>query len=109
MAPAEGAPLRVEVAWAPRPREVQRVALTLPAGSTVEDALRASGLGPAAAPGADVAFAVWGRVVPAATPLRDRDRVELLRPLQVDPKEARRLRYRSQAEHSPRRRGPAAR
>lgn len=109
MAPAEGPPLHVEVAWAPHPREVQRVALTLPAGSTVADALQACGLGPVAAAGADVALAVWGRVVPSATVLRDRDRIELLRPLRVDPKEARRLRYRSQTGGSPRRRGLAAR
>jgi putative ubiquitin-RnfH superfamily antitoxin RatB of RatAB toxin-antitoxin module len=44
--------------------------------------------------------AVWGRVVEPATVLHDLDRVELLRPLQVDPKEARRLRYRSQAERT---------
>ena len=35
-----------------------------------------------------------GRPCSAATQLRDQDRLELLRPLQVDPKEARRLRYR---------------
>jgi putative ubiquitin-RnfH superfamily antitoxin RatB of RatAB toxin-antitoxin module len=33
-------------------------------------------------------------VVPGSTPLRPGDRVELYRPLTVDPKEARRLRYR---------------
>jgi putative ubiquitin-RnfH superfamily antitoxin RatB of RatAB toxin-antitoxin module len=109
MAPADGAPLRVQVTWAPRAREVQQVSLTLPAGSTVADALQASGLGAGAAAVGDLALAVWGRVVPGSTPLRDHDRVELLRPLQVDPKEARRLRYRSQAECSPRRRGPATR
>jgi hypothetical protein len=36
---------------------------------------------------------VWGRKQPLDAALRDRDRVELYRPLQVDPKEARRLRY----------------
>jgi len=33
-------------------------------------------------------------VKPLEAPLRERDRVEIYRPLQVDPKEARRLRYR---------------
>jgi putative ubiquitin-RnfH superfamily antitoxin RatB of RatAB toxin-antitoxin module len=37
---------------------------------------------------------IWGRVVGAETRLRQGDRVELYRPLKVDPKEARRLRYR---------------
>ena len=37
---------------------------------------------------------IWGRVQDLQTPLRDRDRVEVYRELQCDPKEARRLRYR---------------
>ena len=37
---------------------------------------------------------IWGRVATASTVLRDGDRVELTRPLTVDPMEARRLRYR---------------
>jgi putative ubiquitin-RnfH superfamily antitoxin RatB of RatAB toxin-antitoxin module len=41
---------------------------------------------------------VWGRVQPADTPLRDRDRVEVYRPLLVDPKEARRQRYKKQRQ-----------
>jgi hypothetical protein len=39
---------------------------------------------------------VWGRVQPPDTALREGDRVELYRPLSVDPKEARRLRYKKQ-------------
>jgi hypothetical protein len=103
MAPADGAALRVEVAYSPAARTVDVVTLNLPAGSTVGDAVATSGLldrhglslEGAQAP---VSIAVWGRTVSAATPLRDRDRVELLRPLLVDPKEARRLRYRNQGE-----------
>ncbi len=111
MAPAEAiepvALLRVEVACAPLPRQVDCVALQLPAGSRVNDAVRASGLAQRHGLGAveGLALAVWGRPVDGDAPLRDRDRVELLRPLQVDPKEARRQRYRRQAE----RRGPRAR
>ena len=105
MASAEGSLLRVQVAWAPQAREVQQVSLALPAGSSVDDALRASG-----APAGDgLGVAVWGRAVSGATPLRDLDRVEVLRPLQVDPKEARRLRYRSQADRAPKRRQQAGR
>ncbi len=37
-----------------------------------------------------VAYAVWGREVPAEYRLKDGDRLELLRPLPVDPMEARR-------------------
>jgi putative ubiquitin-RnfH superfamily antitoxin RatB of RatAB toxin-antitoxin module len=35
-------------------------------------------------------FGLWGREVAAGTKLREGDRIELLRPLRADPKEARR-------------------
>jgi hypothetical protein len=41
---------------------------------------------------------VWGRAREAESPLRDRDRVEIYRPLTVDPKEARRQRYQRHKE-----------
>jgi len=94
MAPAEAAVLRVEVVYCPAPGRCDCVALRLPDGACVGDAVAASGLcerhGLAAA---SVETGVWGRKQPLQAPLRDRDRVELYRPLQVDPKEARRLRY----------------
>ena len=89
-------PIQVEVAYAAAPHRVEHIALRLPPGATVADALRASGLaerlGAQAMNG--LRLGVWGRSCEPPTPLRDRDRVELYRPLQVDPKEARRLRYR---------------
>jgi putative ubiquitin-RnfH superfamily antitoxin RatB of RatAB toxin-antitoxin module len=87
--------VEVEVVYCAAPGLVDCRPLTLPAGSTAADALRASGL--AARHGLDAAsieLGVWSRVCPPDTVLRDRDRVELYRPLTVDPKEARRLRYR---------------
>jgi len=68
--------------------------LTLPAGATVADAIRASGVLDrrpeivSAAP--DVG--IWGRACAMTQRLEDGDRVELYRPLTVDPKEARRVR-----------------
>ena len=44
---------------------------------------------------------VWFKLVPTDTVLRDKDRVELYRPLTVDPKEARRLRYRKRDKPGP--------
>ena len=44
---------------------------------------------------------VWGRIKPLETILRDRDRIEVYRPLTVDPKEARRLRYKKARERVP--------
>jgi putative ubiquitin-RnfH superfamily antitoxin RatB of RatAB toxin-antitoxin module len=92
--------IRVTVAYSPAPREVELTELALPAGATVHDALAASGLA-ARHPGLDLAAlkaGVWGKVEPRDTPLADGDRVELYRPLQVDPKEARRQRYRRHRE-----------
>jgi putative ubiquitin-RnfH superfamily antitoxin RatB of RatAB toxin-antitoxin module len=45
---------------------------------------------------------VWGRKERAGHVLRDLDRIELVRPLNVDPKEARRVRYRAHGEKLPR-------
>ena len=44
--------------------------------------------------------AVWGKAVQTDTPLVPGDRLELLRPLQVDPKEARRLRFNQQGSRA---------
>ena len=41
---------------------------------------------------------VWGRLRPLDTPLRARDRIEVYRPLTVDPKEARRQRYKDRGQ-----------
>jgi len=70
----------------------------LEAGSTVHQALQESGLA-AEFPALDVrtaAFGIWGRKARLAQPLRDGDRVEVYRPLTVDPKVARRERFRKQ-------------
>lgn len=93
MAPAS---LCVTVAYSPRAGEVDEVAVQLEEGATLGDALKASGL-LERHPQIDPAVhkvGIWGRVQPLTTPLRERDRVEVYRPLTVDPKEARRLRYR---------------
>lgn len=95
MAPAEA--LRVEVVYCPRPGVVDTTALVLAAGATLADALRDSGvLVRHGLEGAALSTGIWCKARPLDTPLRDRDRVELYRPLTVDPKEARRQRYRKQ-------------
>lgn len=73
-------------AW---PRRFESRALDLPEGARLRDALAAAGWeqDPEA-----VAYAVYGvRAEPDAV-LRDGDRIELLRPLLADPKDARRRR-----------------
>ena len=93
MASAE---LTVEVVYAAAPHDVRKVLLHVRDGGTVADALRASHLldGLSAAQADALKAGIWGRVAPLDTPLRDGDRVELTRGLLVDPKEARRQRYR---------------
>ena len=95
MAPADA--LHVEIVYCPRPGETDIVTLTLPAGAVVADALAASGLLPRHALAAEgLMLGVWGRRCEPASLLRDRDRVEIYRALIVDPKEARRQRYKGQ-------------
>jgi putative ubiquitin-RnfH superfamily antitoxin RatB of RatAB toxin-antitoxin module len=81
--------LRVEVlrAW---PRRHQSMALQLPPGATVADAVRDCGLDLGGVAG----YAVFGELAAPARVLRDGDRVELLEALKLDPKEARRRRAR---------------
>jgi uncharacterized protein len=84
--------IAVAVAWA-TPGAQDVVCLRLPAGATVGDAVVRSAL--ADTWGFDpegASFAIAGRRVRAATPLRDGDRIDVLRPLTVDPKDARRRR-----------------
>ena len=90
--------MQVEVVFSAAPRQVEVVALELREGATLAEAVRASGLlakyphfGPQS-----LSCSVWGRPQPQEHPLREGDRVELCRALQVDPKEARRLRYKGQ-------------
>lgn len=88
----------VTVLYSPAARQVHEWRLTLPAGATVIDALRASGL-PAVFPALDPGacdLGVWGSKATPGQLLRDGDRVEVYRPLQVDPKLARRERFRRQ-------------
>jgi putative ubiquitin-RnfH superfamily antitoxin RatB of RatAB toxin-antitoxin module len=44
--------------------------------------------------------AVWGKSVDRSTLLKNGDRLEVLRPLLVDPKEARRLRFNQQGSRA---------
>lgn len=97
MARADAEPaatIAVEVVYCPAPRQLDLTPLRLAAGSTVADAVQASGvLQRHGLPATDLSLGVWGRACPSEQVLRERDRVEVYRPLLVDPKEARRQRY----------------
>lgn len=83
--------IQIEVVYALPERQVVR-RVSLPEGSTVGDAVRASGFA-AEFPEIDPKRAgIYGKSVSEETILRERDRVELYRPLKADPKEIRRTR-----------------
>lgn len=75
--------------------QVQQIELKLPLGACVRDALRISGL-TSTAEGAPWKVGVWGQLCALDHVLRDQDRVEIYRPLRIDPKDARRVRQRQQ-------------
>jgi len=80
--------IRIELlrAW---PQRFERALIELPDGACVADALLRAGW----KLDADfVALAVFGQAANGRTALHDGDRIELLRPLQIDPKQARRAR-----------------
>ncbi len=83
--------ISVEVVFA-TPGEQRLVSLSLPPGSTVNDAIVKSRLD-AHFPSQDFAVSevgIWGRVVERDQELATGDRVEIYRPLKMDPREARR-------------------
>ncbi len=109
MASAEARPkIAVVVAWSPAAGQVEQDELTLPAGSTLLQAVQHSAW-QRQHPGLDPAtqkLGVWGSLCAPEQVLRNGDRVEIYRPLQLDPKDARRLRQ--QAAGKPAKR-PASR
>lgn len=79
------------------PERVFSVELSLPRGVTVAEAIERSGVRHAR-PDIEIRedrIGIFSRKVSLATVLRDGDRVEIYRPLKIDPKEARRLRARA--------------
>ncbi|MFT3721339.1 RnfH family protein [Pseudorhodoferax sp.] len=85
----------VTVAVALGPRQVVELDLQLPAGARLADALQAAQAAPALAEVvlAEMPAGIWGRAAAPSQLLRDGDRVECYRRLQVDPKVARRERF----------------
>jgi putative ubiquitin-RnfH superfamily antitoxin RatB of RatAB toxin-antitoxin module len=85
--------IQLEVTYA-KPERQEVVSLKLPAGSTIKQAIEASGL-MARYPEIDLAktkVGIYGKLSRMDTVVRDHDRVELYRPLIADPKEVRKQR-----------------
>lgn len=90
---AESESLSIEIAFALSHRQ-ELVHVQLPIGSTVQQAIEASGLLQKYAE-IDLTknkVGVFGKLTKLDAPLRDRDRVEIYRPLIADPKEVRKKR-----------------
>ncbi|HET9032727.1 MAG TPA: RnfH family protein [Dokdonella sp.] len=84
--------VRVEVAYAELQRQFLR-ALEMPAGATVADALTASGVEHECAIKLDeLRTGIWSKPVDRSRVVGDGDRIELYRPLKINPMEARRKR-----------------
>ena len=108
--------IAVTLCWSLAPRHVEEMSLQLPEGSTVESVLS---LGMAqwqqskavadasldaltdATPLSSLQFqhpGIWGRKVVWTQPVQEGDRIELCRELKVDPKVARRQRFKRQGK-----------
>lgn len=86
--------IKVEVAYA-LPEEQLIIPLTVDIGTTVDTAIELSGLlekYPEIEPGKANKIGIFGKLTKGNTELREKDRVEIYRPLIADPKEVRRKR-----------------
>ena len=97
------AELNITVCFSPAPRTVCELALQVAEASTVEQAVAwaaAHADWPEAfadkAQWAHLTPSLWGRKVAWSEAVREGDRLELCRPLRVDPKVARRERFKKQ-------------
>ena len=81
----------VEVVFALPEKQVLKTVLAIP-GATVAEIVAESDL-TGAFPGhvlTEMAFGIWGRVVEHNQVVKEGDRIEIYRPLELDPREARR-------------------
>ena len=90
--------LDISLLYSPGPRQMREWQVALPAGSTVAQAIAASGL---LAEFPELAASrlwvgIWGRKTSLRQELHQQDRVEIYRSLRVDPKIARRERFNNQ-------------
>ena len=91
--------LNITVVYSPAPRQVVEKALSVNSGCTVLQALQQTKM-------LDIALAegntvgIWGKKTSPSHVLEDQDRIEIYRPLKVDPKVARRERFQKQGAKS---------
>lgn len=83
--------IEVEVVWA-TPERQDLVSLKLPAGASAADAIQAAGFGQLLEEidAGRLGIGIFSRMIVPEQVLEGGDRVEIYRPLQIDPREARR-------------------
>jgi putative ubiquitin-RnfH superfamily antitoxin RatB of RatAB toxin-antitoxin module len=88
------AKLRIEVVYALS--VAQTVArMTVAPGTTVREAVEKSGVLHGIPAGSELGYGIFGRRASPDQPLSDGDRIEIYRPLRLDPRRARRARAKS--------------
>ena len=98
---AESLSIAAVIVYSPVPRQVHEITLALPAGACMRDALAAAAQDPRFADLPSTAsYGIWNRSATLDQALADGDRVEIYRPLRVDPKAARRERFKKQGAKS---------
>jgi putative ubiquitin-RnfH superfamily antitoxin RatB of RatAB toxin-antitoxin module len=100
--------VQVILCWSLAPRHVQEIQLQVPVGSTVQAVLEHGVEQHLPSPGTtdDASLSslqfqqpgIWGKKVPWSQVVQSGDRIELYRPLKVDPKVARRQRFKRQGK-----------
>lgn len=92
--------IEVLIAWSQGPRHTACHRLQVEEGSTIADALNAAVAAGflLAVPGTEQRVGIYGKLRARDTALRAQDRIEIYRPLKVDPKEARRQRARKKLQ-----------
>ena len=101
MAQDERPMIEVDLVYAGAPHQIERETLRLPVGATVAEACAASAMVGRLGKGlvgdgqqGPLRLGLWGRLCGPDSVLQAHDRLEMLRPLQADPMEARRQRLR---------------
>ena len=92
---ADTSTISVTLAYSPAPRQVVEKELVLPLKSSVQDALKFANLADFTTD-EQYTLGIWGMKTTLNHVLQDLDRLELYRPLKVDPKVARRERFQKQ-------------
>ncbi len=93
--------IEITLAWSPAPRETHLLVLSLPPGACAGDALKQAATDERFANlPASYSLGIWNQRATADQLLQFGDRLEVYRPLRVDPMVARRERFKKQGAKS---------